>query len=236
MTLRVVDITHGFAEGMPSFDSPWYPAFAIERVMTPENDPVQAGRTFSHLHLFAHNGTHVDAPCHFFAGAATSADLGLLPFIGPAVVADLTHVPLRSSIEAADLQAALGDRLCRGDRVLLRTDHLDDHWGEPDFWHASPHLTAAAAAWLVEQGVRLVGVDFNPEVTPTRDFPVHRTLLGAGIPILEYIRNLGAVQATRGWLCALPTKVAGVEAVPVRALLVEGVDDLDLALSDAATP
>lgn len=228
----MVDLTHGFAEGMPAFDSPWYPRFAIERAMSPETDPAGAGRTFSALHIFPHNATHVDAPRHFFATGAEVEALGLEPFIGPAVVADLCHVTLGGPIDVADLRQALADRLRPGDRVMLRTDHLDRFWGRPDFWHTSPHLTGAAAEWLVQQGVRLVGVDFNPEVTPTRDFPVHRTLLGAGVPILEYIRNLGALRTARGLLLALPTRVAGVEAVPVRALMVEGGDALALELPE----
>jgi arylformamidase len=228
--LRLVDLTHGFTEGMPSFDAPWYPRCKVERTMTPQTDPAGAGRTFSHLHLFPHNATHVDAPRHFFPNGAEVEDLGLDPFIGPAVVADLTAVPLRGAIDAGDLQQALADRLRRGDRVLLRTDHLDRHWGRPDFWHTSPYLTGGAATWLVEQGVRLVGVDFNPEITPTREFPVHRTLLGAGIPLLEYICNLRQVRGDRCYLLALPTRVVGVEATPVRTLVIEGVDSLDLQM------
>lgn len=216
MRLRYIDLTHGFAEGMPGFASDWYPSFRIEQTMTPATDPAGAGRTFSYLHLFPHNATHVDAPSHFFAGAAGVAELGLGPFIGPAVVADLSEVAPGEAIDQGRLAQALAERYQPGDRILIRTDHLDRHWGRPDFWHHSPYLTAEAAAYLVELGTPLVAVDFNPEVVPTEAFPVHRTLLGNGIPILEYVRNLGALPA-RCQLFAPPLLIEGVEAAPCRA-------------------
>jgi arylformamidase len=73
----------------------------------------------------------------------------------------------------------------------------------------------------VDRGARLVGLDCLTEVPGDKAFPVHRKLLGAGIPILEYIRNMGALTQQQVWLCALPVLVHGAEAAPVRAIALE---------------
>lgn len=220
--MRIVDLTHGFRAGMPAYGAAWYAHFDLRRILTPDTDPAGQGRTFSQFVMNPHNATHVDAPSHFFPGAPGVDELDPAIFLGPAVVADLTHKGLREPITGADLDAALGSEDVQGLRLLLRTDYLDRHWGEPDFWHKPPYLDATAAAWCVGRGVRLVGLDCLTEEPGDRAFPVHRRLLGAGIPILEYVRNLAALRSRRVWLLALPIVVHGAEAAPVRAVALEG--------------
>lgn len=220
--MRIIDLSLGFSEGMPGYGASWYASFAIKPIMTPETDPKGHGRTFSQFQMNPHNATHLDAPCHFFPGAAGVADLDPTLFMGPAVVADLSHKGLREPITGEDLEAAVGERLRPGLRLLIRTDYLDKHWGDPDFWQKPPYLVESAADWCVERKVSLVGLDCLTEVPGDQAFPVHRRLLGAGIPILEYIRNLGSLSEPEVWLCALPVLIQGAEAAPVRAVALEG--------------
>jgi hypothetical protein len=70
---RLIDLTHGFYDGMPSYPADWFPKFASERTMTPETDPYGTKRTFSYLHVFPHNGTHMEYRLHFFPGTEGSA-------------------------------------------------------------------------------------------------------------------------------------------------------------------
>lgn len=218
---RCIDLSHGFADGMPAYEAAWYPRFALRPIMTPATDPLQQGRTFSQFLLNPHNATHVDTPSHFFAGAPGVADLPPEIFVGPAQVADLSHKTLREPVTAGDLETAAGD-LEPGARLLIRTDYLDRHWGSPTFWQDPPYLDASAADWCVARRPALVGLDCLTEEPGDRDFPVHRRLLGAGIVILEYIRNLGALRSRRVWLSALPVLIHGAEAAPVRAVAWEG--------------
>lgn len=219
---RLVDLTLAFSTGMPAYGAKWYPSFEIRPIMTPETDPAGFGRTFSQFLMNPHNATHLDAPSHFFPGTATIADLPADLFMGPALVADVTHRGLLEPIGADDLEAATKDRLQVGDRLLIRTDYLDNHWGEPDFWQKPPYLDESAAQWIVARGIRLVGLDCLTEEPGDQRFPVHRTLLRAGIPILEYIHNLRELTERRVWLSALPVLIAGAEGSPVRAMAVEG--------------
>jgi arylformamidase len=220
--MRIVDLSLGFSEKMPAYGASWYPSFMIKAVMTPETDPKGHGRTFSQFLMNPHNATHLDAPSHFFAGTAGVADLDPDVLCGPALVADLSHKGLREPITGEDLEHAVGAEMHPGMRLLIRTDYLDHYWGDPDFWQKPPFLVESAARWCVDRGAALVGLDCLTEVPGDQEFPVHKTLLGAGIPILEYIRNLRALSEKKVWLFALPILVHGAEGSPVRAVALEG--------------
>ena len=92
-------------------------------------------------------------------------------------------------------------------RVLLKTGAADGA------------LTPEGAAWLVERGVRLVGADTLSIEPETRDYPVHRILLGAGVVIVEGL-DLSAAAAGRYQLLCLPLRISGGDGAPARAVLI----------------
>ncbi|GCE15624.1 cyclase family protein [Tengunoibacter tsumagoiensis] len=219
--MQFIDITQGFYADMPSFQAKWYPKSAIYAVMTPETDPAHTGRTFTRLELFAHNATHVDVPQHFYAQKETLDQIPLDTFIGHTCIADLSHKAPREPITGDDLEQALNGIWTAGSRLIIRTDYHHHYWGHADFWDKPPYLVLSAADWIVEHGAVLVGLDCITDKPGDTTQPVHFRLLGAGVPILEYITNLHQIKQPTGYLIALPTKVDGVEAAPVRAIFVE---------------
>ena len=162
------------------------------------------------LGLSPHTGAHVDAPLHLADDGADAAALPLEVFWGPARVVEW---PGGRAIDAA----ALAGRRWEGVvRALFRTRGA----GEPLAYRAGyPALTPDGAAYLAGRGVRLVGVD-TPSVDPfeSPDLPAHRALLGAGVAILECL-ELGAVSPGDYEMVALPLRLAGADATPVRAAL-----------------
>lgn len=220
--MRLIDISQGWYVGMPSFDAAWYPRFKVDRAMTPETDPAHRGRTFTNLTLFPHNGSHVESAYHFFPDGATIDEVPLGVFVGRAVLADLSYKQDLNRIDGDDLEQAVGGAWRGGDRLLIRTDHPRRHLGSADYWACAPYLTPDAADWMVEHEVALVGMDCVTEKQGEREFPVHRRLLAANIPLLENITNLHEIAEPVVWLVALPLKVADVEAAPVRAVVFEG--------------
>ncbi|MGH7735032.1 MAG: cyclase family protein, partial [Gemmatimonadales bacterium] len=81
-----------------------------------------------------------------------------------------------------------------------------------------PYLTGGLAERLVAGGARLVGIDsHNIDDTSSNRRPVHTTLLGAGIPIVEHLTNLGALPDRGSRFFAVPVKVKGFGTSPVRA-------------------
>jgi arylformamidase len=220
--MRVVDLTHGFYPGMPAYPADWFPRFTIDRAMTPLSDPAGTGRTFSQLHLFPHNATHIEFQLHFDPDGAPINAVPLSTLIGRACVADLSYKQDLDPVTADDLEKAVGPVWRPGDRLLVRTDYLHRAWGRADYWGRSPYLTPSAADWAVTHGAVLVGLDCLTERPGDTSSPVHRRLLSVGIPLLEYVTNLHQLSQRVIQLIALPIKVAEVEAAPARVVAVEG--------------
>jgi arylformamidase len=181
--------------------------FALARVATLEDGH---SVNLSGLTVSPHTGSHVDAPFHFLPHGETVDALPLAAFLGPALVADLRG---REKITIADLA---GCDFAGTPRLLLKTGG----WPDPaQFPKAIPVLAPEVPAWLGARGVRLLGVDL-PSVDQIEDkaLPNHKALAAAGIHILESL-TLAAVPAGRYELIALPLKITGADAAPVRALL-----------------
>ncbi len=157
-----------------------------------------------------HLGAHVDAPVHLDpAGAAIDA-LPLEPFLGPCRVIE---VPAPELVTEDDLEAPdLGDP----PRLLIRTGSVGERGRFPRHYTA---LAPPAAARIAAAGVLLVGLD-TPSVDPfgSRDLEAHRRLFAGGVAILEGL-VLDAVPAGLYELIALPLRLEGADASPVRAIL-----------------
>jgi arylformamidase len=197
--------------------------FELE-VIKEHDAPGGAGQIVRGVHMRLHAGSHIDAPEHNVKGGAQVLDIPLETFIGPAVVADLRHTFPGGSITAEELDSAVGDVIEHGDRLLLRTDANKDYDGSPAWMARCPHLTRSAVEWCLEKGVKVVGYDFYhgadaPDAP--RTFDTARLLNENGVITLTYLQNLDQITKQRVTLCAFPLKLAGAEASPVRAVVME---------------
>lgn len=202
---EIIDISIDLHAGMPTY--PGDPEFKSRRLLDMERaDPCN----LTLMDVSAHAGTHVDAPCHFLRGGESVAELPLDLFAGRAEVFD---VPDCSAITRAELDQLA---IAAGMRVLLKTRNSRTR----DFCRDFCALTADAAAFLAEKGVRAVGIDCLSIAAPSQTGIVHRTLLEAGIGIIESL-DLSGVEPGSYTLVALPLKIAGADGSPVRAVLVK---------------
>jgi arylformamidase len=171
----------------------------------------------SQLRLGSHTGTHVDPPVHFLEGGATADQLSLDVLVGDALVVELPEAdgPIpRSDLEGLDVPGGTT-------RLLVKTSNSRLWSRRPrEFPERFACLSAEAAHWVVDGGIRLVGIDFL-SVESGRDpaYPVHTTLLRAGVIILEGL-DLSAVAPGPYTLLCLPLRVAGGDGAPARAALV----------------
>jgi len=168
----------------------------------------------SRLTMGAHTGTHVDAPLHFLRNGKAVDEIPLDILIGPALVAEF---PGRKEIS----RDALDSAHLRGEqRVLFKTSN-SSLWSEKGFRKDFVYMAGSAAEYLVEVGVKLVGIDYlSVEKFGATDPITHLTLLKAGVVILEGL-NLSAVKPGRYELICLPLRLRGAEGSPCRAMLVE---------------
>jgi arylformamidase len=167
--------------------------------------------------ISVHNGTHADAPFHFIRKGGTIDCVALENYIGPAVVIDLAEKFSRTQpfVAIADLEHARS-QIAETRRVLLKTNCFPDSKRFPDW---IPVLQAEAVAWLRELRVVLLGVDL-PSVDPidAKILANHYALNAGNIAIVESL-DLSEVEAGVYQFVALPLKVVGGDAAPVRALL-----------------
>jgi arylformamidase len=163
----------------------------------------------SRLELGVHSGTHVDGPLHFIDGAAGTESLPLDTMVGPAEVVDATAIETDLD-EAALRSLTLGD----AERVLLKTknSHL---WALPEFTHEFIRLTGSGARYVIDHGVRLIGIDY----LSIGDIEAHQELLRAGIVAVEGL-DLRAVEPGSYELICLPIRLEGADGAPCRAILV----------------
>jgi kynurenine formamidase len=163
------------------------------------------------IEMVANTGTYVDAPFHRYADGKDLSALALESLAG------LDAVLVDGGRGSAVGRDAFAGRDLRGKAVLVRTG-WDRHWGTPHYLANNPFLTAEAAAYLVAQGAALVGIDsVNIDDLTDLGRPVHSTLLGAEIPIVEHLCGLGPLPGDGFRFTAVPPKVAGFGTWPVRA-------------------
>jgi len=163
----------------------------------------------------SHAGTHVDPPAHFIPGGATVDELPLGVLMGPVWV---THLAGPGPLTAALLEAAaipLGPT-----RLIIRTDNSARMDTNPTFDPDFVALAPDAAAWVLARGIRLVGID-GPSIEPYKSSgePVHHTLLGAGVIIVENLALAGVAPGAYQLVC-LPLRIANGDGAPARAVLI----------------
>lgn len=176
-----------------------------------------------------HFGTHLDAPIHVVPDAPSVDQVDINRLIGEAVVIDCSLANGRG-ITGDDLENA-GDRVGPGDIVLIFSNEqpatIDEYITKQTF------VTPDGARWLVERGVKAVGVqpfsfehlyealfvrdDYN-KATPPPHFEAHQIVLRENVYIIEGLGNLDQVVGQRLRFSALPLPVPGSSGSPVRAV------------------
>lgn len=161
-----------------------------------------------------HAGTHADTPLHVTRGAAGSESLSLDSFRGPVVVVDVSDVSDEIQLDHLDHRT---ERMTVT-RLLLKTGCSIATGAFPGSW---PRLSVGCARELVRRGVVLVGMDCpSADGRESKTLDVHHALLDHGVTVVENL-DLLAVDAGEYILDALPMKVAGLDAAPVRAVLIQ---------------
>jgi len=210
---RLIDLSHLIEDGMttyPGIPPPHVCDFlsrAASRTRYGEGTTFQIGR----IDLVANTGTYLDSPFHRFEDGRDVSQLAL------AELADLPAVVLRAAGSRSIDVAALAGIDVRGKALLVHTGWAQ-HWRTERYGRGHPFLTASAAAHLKDQGVRLVGIDsLNIDDAEDGGRPVHTTLLGAAIPIVEHLRGLEQLPEAGFTFSAVPPAVRGMGSFPVRA-------------------
>jgi arylformamidase len=212
----LIDLSHTIENGLVTYKG--LPAPIICDYLTREESKkfYEEGTTFQigKIEMVSNTGTYVDCPFHRFEYGKDLSEIELEKFAE--IEGIVIRVPFaeRLAITPAELQGYD----VTGKAVLIHTG-WDMHWNTDAYYQGHPYLTKEAAEYLKEAGAKLVGIDsHNIDNTEGRTRPVHTTLLGAEILIVEHLCNLGALPGKGFKFSAVPPKFKGVGTFPVRAM------------------
>ena len=198
-----VDVSVPIYAGMVHF--PDNPSIEIETLSHVDRGDLC---TVSRLTMGSHTGTHIDAPIHFLRGGTGAEQIPVENLIGPARVIEIKDP---DAVKAEELRLhKLGAR----ERLLFKTSNSERCWKTSQFVPDFVSIAEDAASYLASLNTLAVAIDYLSAGSPE----THRTLLGAGVVIIEGLNLTGISQGRYELLC-LPLKILGGDGAPARVLL-----------------
>ncbi len=205
--MKIYDITKTIDENMVVYKNldEKRPIFNITK--DHENDGVRE----TTITIDVHTGTHLDAPLHMVAGGRTIDKMLLEPLIGNCKVIDFSHI--KDVITREDL---IEQHIEVGDILLFKTQNSFDKVFNFEFIY----LGESGAKYLAKKKIKGVGIDGLGIERSQSGHKTHHILFEAGIYIIEGL-ELKDIKAGVYELIALPLKLKGLDASPVRAILTD---------------
>ena len=212
----LIDLSHTIEHGLITYKG--LPAPVICDYLSRENSKkfYAEGTEFQigKIEMVSNTGTYIDCPFHRFENGKDLSEVGLEFFTD--LDAIVISVPFAETLEITEEH--LKNNEIRNRAVLIHTG-WDINWNTEKYYENHPYLTEGAATYLRDCSVKLVGIDsHNIDSTLGKTRPVHTTLLGAEILIVEHLCNLNLLPKAGFTFSAIPPKFKGVGTFPVRAM------------------
>jgi arylformamidase len=169
----------------------------------------------SYMKMGVHAGTHIDAPHHFMNNHKTIENLNLDLLVGTVYVAEIpgdSEVISDKVLEESSIPEGIT-------RLIIKTKN-SNYWklDNSQFKKEFVAIDKKGAEWIVDKGIRLIGVDYLSVAPYSAGTPTHKVLLGAEVIIVEGL-NLLMVEVGYYELICLPIKILGSDGSPARAIL-----------------
>lgn len=212
----LIDLSHVIENGLITYKG--LPAPIICDYLSRENSKqfYEEGTEFQigKIEMVSNTGTYVDCPFHRFENGKDLSEIALDRFAELDGI--VIRVPFTDTLEITE--GHFKNHEIKNRAVLVHTG-WDKHWNTENYYENHPYLTKGAAEYLKDCGVLLVGIDsHNIDNTLEKSRPVHTTLLGAEILIVEHLCNLFSLPDDGFIFNAIPPKFKGVGTFPVRAM------------------
>ncbi len=205
--MKIYDVTIPFSKDLVVY--PGDPPARIDRKSTIG----EGGAKFnlSRIAFGTHSGTHVDPAVHFIEGGVTVDMLPLELLMGRARVVEITAPRIdETALDEFDFTNDV--------RVLFKTRN-SYLWSEKRFVKDYVYITPGAASMLVNNGIKVVGIDYlSVDKFDSEESQTHLTLLGGGAIIIEGL-DLREVEAGDYEMICLPLKIKDGDGAPARVVL-----------------
>ena len=211
---KLIDLSHTITNGLVTYKGLPAPIICDYLSREASKKHYAEGTSFQigMIELCSNTGTYLDAPFHRFEDGDDIAALSLTALANLEAV----KITVDENLRAIGPDVFAGQNL-KNKAVLIQTN-WSRHWNTEAYYEGNPFLTEAAAVYLRDAGVKLVGIDsYNIDDTRGNNRPVHATLLGADILIVEHLCNLDKIPPAEFKFYAVPVKIEGMGTFPVRA-------------------
>ncbi len=209
----LIDLSHTIFDGLVTYKGLPPPIICDYLSREESRKYYEAGTEFQigKIEMVTNTGTYLDCPFHRYKEGKDLTELVLEQ------VADLDAVTIDAvNVTAVDVNFFEGVNIS-GKAVIIHTG-WSRHWNTELYFEDHPFVTKAAAEFLRNKNVALVGIDsHNIDDTKSNARPVHSILLGAGILIVEHLCNLNQLPESNYQFTAAPPKIRGAGTFPVRA-------------------
>jgi arylformamidase len=215
-TAQLIDLSHVVEDGMITYKGLPAPIICdfLSREASRKNYAEGTEFQIGKIEMVSNTGTYLDTPFHRFADGKDLSELALEALAS----LDAVLVRIPQTGERAITEAVFTGLDVRGKAVIVHTGWAL-HWRTDQYFEGHPFLTEGAAQILKAGGAALVGIDtYNIDDITDGRRPVHTTLLGAEILIVEHMCNLELLPDSRPFkFFAVPVKIKGMGTFPVRA-------------------
>ncbi|MDQ3393216.1 MAG: cyclase family protein [Bacteroidota bacterium] len=212
----LIDLSHTIENGLITYKGLPAPIICDYLSRETSKNYYEEGTTFQigKIEMVSNTGTYIDCPFHRYEDGKDLSEINLEHFTD--LEAICITLPFTETLELTEEH--LKNHEVRNRAVLINTG-WNKHWNTDLYFENHPYLTQGAAEYLRDCAVKLVGIDsHNIDNTNQRSRPVHSTLLGAEILIVEHLCNLNFLPYEGFTFSAIPPKFKGVGTFPVRAL------------------
>lgn len=214
MVGRIVDLTHVIEPTSADAERKFVVHIhdALEEVpgtIRPEGE----WYVMSDVELMDHVGTHIEAPLHCLKDGMDLSQIPLEKLIGDAAILDLRDAHSESGVTLEQVKKAVDDA-----GGIEKNDIVFCMMGETHYF------STEAIRWLVDAGIKLMGVDSAGVEIPhsvSHANENHLALFRADIPLIERLANLDKLSKSRVKVYALPIPVVGLDAFPLRVIAIE---------------
>jgi len=213
--------------------------------ISPSDFPDDMGLATEKINLTSHSGTHVDAPWHYGpeSNGKKSLTVDKIPLewcYGPGVKLDFRYKEPGSEISVDDIKGVLNkiNYTIKGRDIILIETGTDKYWGTDQYLSHQCGLSAGGTAWLLEHGVKCIGIDaWGMDRPVSKMAEAHRRgeknalwpshFYGRKHPYLqiEKMANLDLLPPYGFIICAFPVKISKASAGWCRAVAIVEVND-----------
>lgn len=216
--MSIIDLSYIIDNNTPTCGTSWHQNVQLKPMGTID----EVGRNTHSILLGSHTATHMDAALHFVPGGRTIDKLPLEVLCGPVTIVDFSRKGMGDVVTKHDLE-----HITITERMIFRFG-WDRYWKTPMYYNAYPYFEKNAALYLLEKGMKLIGLDTpSPDdskaITMTSDdSKIHKIFLKNNVIIIEYLCNVMKADLDKEYdIIALPLKLRGMDGAPARVIIVE---------------